>query len=93
MLHQLVLRDCQAKPSKTTLMPSQIDIYHPGYDDEVVWPISFPGNDSKEEDLWYDSAHTACAIILKNQFDGWLSTNPITAFLRGVTGGTCLEVI
>ena len=73
MPHELVLRDCRAKAPIPTPIP--IKIYHPGYDDEVVPLIAFPGYDSKEGDLWYDFAHTACAIISNNRFDGWLSTS------------------
>ena len=75
MPHELILRDCQVPPSKPALMRRRVDIYHPGYDDEVVPLLSFSGYDSKEGGLWYHFAHTACAIITNNQFDGWLSTS------------------
>ena len=75
MPHELILRDYQTKVPKPTLIPRQINIYHPGYDDEVVPLVSFPGYDSKDGGLWYDFAHTACAIISNNRFEGWLSTS------------------
>ncbi|MCJ1463961.1 hypothetical protein MMC07_002571 [Pseudocyphellaria aurata] len=75
MHHELIQRDCRAKPSKLALLPREIDIYHPGYEDELVRLLALSGYDSKEGDLWYGFAHTACAIISNNQFDGWLSTS------------------
>ena len=75
MLPELVIGDRRVKASKPTFMPRQINIYHPGYDEEVVPLISFTGYDSKEGYLWYDTVHTACVIISNNQFDGWLSTS------------------
>ena len=72
MPHELVLRHPPLKaPPEFTSEP--IDVYHPGYDNDVVPLMSFPGYDSKEGDLWHDFAHTACAIISNNRFDGWLS--------------------
>lgn len=86
MLPELVLPDFRVKASKPALIPRHINIYHPGYDKEVVPLLFFPGYDSKEGHLWYDFAHIACAIVSNNQFDGWLSTtheqrSSITAFL------------
>ena len=75
MPHELILQDYRVKAPKPTLIPRLIKIYHPGYHDEVVPLISFSGYDSQEGHLWYDLAHTACAIISNNQFDGWLSTS------------------
>lgn len=74
MSHELVLQECRGKPPKVPDMPRQIKIFHPGYDDKIVPLMYFPGYDSKEGDLWYDVAHTACAIITNNRFDGYLST-------------------
>lgn len=53
----------------------KINIFHPGYDDALVPLLLFRGFDSKEGDLWHDFAHTACAIITNNRFDGYLSTS------------------
>jgi hypothetical protein len=55
------------------LISTEIQIFHPGYDDDIVPLISFGGYDTKDGYLWYDVAHTACAIITNNQFHGWLS--------------------
>ena len=73
MPHELLLRHFQPKAPAPS-PDREIKIYHPGYD-EVVPMLCFPGYDSKEGDLYYDSAHTACAIISNNRFDGWLSTS------------------
>ena len=75
MLPELVPPGFRVKASKPTPIPRHINIYHPGYDKEVVPLLFFPGYDSKEGHLWYDFAHTACAIVSNNQFDGWLSTS------------------
>ena len=72
MAHKLILRDRRTKAPKTTPGPRQISIYHPGYDKDIPL-ISFQGYDSEEGDLWHNFAHTACAIISNNQYNGWLS--------------------
>ena len=75
MPRELVLRHPQTKAPELSLTNREIKIYHPGYDDEDALMISFPGYDSEEGDLYYDFAHTACAIVSNNHFDGWLSTS------------------
>ena len=74
MPHELILRHVQPKAPAPSLADRMIEIYHPGYDDDVPM-IVFLGFDSEEGDLYYDFARTACAIISNNRFDGWLSTS------------------
>lgn len=75
MPHELVLRECRGQPPPMPDVPREINIFHPGYDDVVVPLLAFSGYDSEEGDLWYDFAHTACAIVTNNRFDGYLSTS------------------
>ena len=71
MASELVLRD--PRVPRPGPKPVLINIYHPGYHDEFILLMSFPGYDSRKGHLWHNFAHTACAIISNNRFDGWLS--------------------
>lgn len=60
-------------PQPTNLAYGTIAIYHPGYPDGDAPLLALRGYDTEQGHLWRDVAHTACAIICNNRFDGWLS--------------------
>ena len=75
MPHELVLQSPRGEAPRPSFIPRQINIYHPGYENDPAPLLLFWGYDSTEGDLWHDFAQVACAIISNNRFDGWLSTS------------------
>lgn len=73
MPSELIQRDPCVKRPPLSHTPKLINIYHPGYENNDAPLLVFPGYDSSQGDLWHDLAHTACAIISNNQFDGYIS--------------------
>jgi hypothetical protein len=51
-------------------------VKHPGYGDYGTALLTLSGCDGCNGDrVHYDTLHTACAIVARNRFDGWLSSD------------------
>lgn len=56
-------------------LPGRIAFLHPGYDDPFNVLLTLRAHDSPEGGIHFGLAHTACAIVANNRWDGWLSTS------------------
>lgn len=64
-----------AYPGNPATAPTRkIKFLHPGYKDEANILLQFDAYDA-ESGIHYHTAHTACAIVANNRWDGYFSTD------------------
>ena len=64
------------QPLSTSSRSTRVVVKHPGYGDHGTTLFTLSACDGRNgARVDYDTLHTACAIVARNRFDGWLSSD------------------